>query len=52
VKALRIHEAARREANLATVWYAERRMGPPAAFGGVEMGISVVAVAGLPIRQP
>ena len=26
MKALRIHEAARREANLATVWYAERSM--------------------------
>jgi plasmid stabilization system protein ParE len=51
VKALRIHEGARREANLATVWYAERSL-PTARRLRDELLSSFTCAATAPLRYP
>jgi plasmid stabilization system protein ParE len=51
VKTLRIHEGARREANLATVWYAERSLSTGRRFRD-ELLSGFKAAAAAPLRYP
>jgi toxin ParE1/3/4 len=51
VKALRIHEGARREANQATVWYAERSL-PAARRFRDELLAGFSSAAAFPLRYP
>lgn len=51
MKALRIHEGARRESNLATVWYAERSL-PTARRFRDELLSGIAAAAASPLRYP
>jgi toxin ParE1/3/4 len=51
VKTLRIHEGARREANLATVWYAERSLSLACRFRD-ELLAGFSRAASFPLRYP
>ena len=51
MKALRIHELARREANLATVWYAERNPSAARRFRDELIG-GFSNAAAFPLRHP
>ena len=51
MKALRIHEGARREANLATVWYAKHSV-PSARRFRDELLAGFTAAAAAPLRYP
>ena len=51
MKNLRIHEAARREANLATVWYAERSISAARRFRD-DLLAAFSAAAESPLRYP
>ena len=48
MKALRVHEAARREANAATVWYAERSLASARRFRD-ELLAAFLSAAGHPL---
>lgn len=51
MKGLRIHEAARREANLATVWYAERSISAARRFRD-DLLTAFSSAAESPLRYP
>jgi plasmid stabilization system protein ParE len=51
VKELRIHEAARREANRATVWYAERSVSAARRFRD-DLLAAFSSAAAFPLRYP
>jgi plasmid stabilization system protein ParE len=51
MKVLRIHEAARREANLATVWYAERSISVARRFRD-DLLAAFSSAAEFPLRYP